>query len=79
MDEKLFEQLEAVIDALACSHMRAEIAMRTMKKQRVRFDLDYDHLESDIKHLIDKLRYMQRVAERREIAEAETEPTAALD
>jgi hypothetical protein len=73
MDAKLSEQIEAIIDALTLSHTRAEIAMRTMKKQHVHFGLEYDHPDSDIKHLIGRLRYMQRVAQRREAADAATE------
>jgi hypothetical protein len=73
MDEKLSEQLDAVIDALTLSHTRAEITMRTMRLQHVRFGLDYDHPDSDIKHLIGRLRYMQRIAQRREAVEAATE------
>jgi hypothetical protein len=72
MDEKLSEQIEAVIDALTLSHTRAEIVMRTMRKQRVHFGLEYDHPDSDIKQQINKLRYMQRVAQRRESADAAT-------
>lgn len=73
MDIKLSEQLEAVIDALTLSHTRAEVAMRMMRQQRVHFGLEYDYADSDIKQLISKLRYMQRVAVRREAAETATE------
>jgi hypothetical protein len=73
MDEKLSEQLVAVIDALTLSYTQAEIAMRTMRQQRVHFGLEYDYPDSDIKQLVSKLRYMQRIAQRREAAEAETE------
>jgi hypothetical protein len=73
MDEKLSDQIEAIIDALTLSHTRAEIAMRTMRKQRVHFGLEYDHPDSDIKQQIGRLRYMQRLAERREAAQAATE------
>lgn len=73
MDIKLSEQLEGVIDALTLSHTRAEIAMRTMRQQRVHFGLEYTYPDSDIKQLIGKLRYMQRLAQRREAAEGATE------
>ena len=73
MDEKLSEQLEAVIDALTLSHTQAEVAMRTMRKQHVHFGLEYDHPDNDIKQLIGRLRYMQRIAQRREAADAATE------
>jgi hypothetical protein len=73
VDEKLSEQIDAIIDALTLSYTRAEIAMRTMKKQRVHFGLEYDHPDSAVKQLIGKLRYMQRIAERREAAEEATE------
>jgi hypothetical protein len=75
MEEKLSEQLEALIESLTLSHTRAEVALRTMKRQRVRFGLEYDHPDSDIKQLIGRLRYMQRIAQRREAAEAATERT----
>jgi len=71
--EKLSEQIEAVIDALTLSQTRAEIVTRTMKKLGVHFGLEYDQPDGDIKHLIGRLRYMQRLAQRRESAEAETE------
>ena len=51
--------------------------MRAMRLQHVRFGLDYDHPDSDIKHLIGRQRYMQRymqrIAQRREAADAATE------
>jgi hypothetical protein len=73
MQQKLSEQLEAVIDALTLSHTRAETVLRTMKQQRIHFGLEYDHPDSDIQHLIGRLRYMQRLAVRREAAEEATE------
>jgi hypothetical protein len=70
---KLSEQIEAVIDALTLSHTCAELVSQTMRKHRVHFGLAFDHPDSDIEQQIGKLRYMKRLAERRETAEAATE------
>jgi hypothetical protein len=72
VDEQLSERIATLIDALTYSHTQAEILTQTLRAQRVHVGLDYDHPEHDIKQLIGKLRYMQRVAEHREGADAAT-------
>ncbi len=80
MDEKVSEQIKVVIDALTDSHTRARILTRTMRKQHVHVDAQYDHPDNDIKQLIGKLHYMQLVAERQEAAAAvETRRDQAAD
>lgn len=69
MEKKLSEQIEAVIDALTLSHTQATLVTKTIRKQRISFGLSYSHTDDDIKQMIDKMRYMKRLAERREASE----------
>jgi antitoxin component of RelBE/YafQ-DinJ toxin-antitoxin module len=69
VEKKLSEQIEAVIDALTLSHTQATLVTKTIRKQRISFGLSYSHTDDDIKQMIDKMRYMKRLAERREASE----------
>jgi hypothetical protein len=67
------EQIQATIDALTLAHTQAALVSHTMRKQRASFGLDYSHMDDDIAQVTSKLRYLKRLAERRESAEAATE------
>ena len=79
MDSKLSEQIQATIDALTLAQTQAALVSRTLRKQRVSFGLDYNYVDDDIAHVTSKLRYLKRLAERRESAEAVTERSATPD
>jgi hypothetical protein len=79
VDSKLSEQIQATIDALTLAHTQAAFVSRTMSRQRVSFGLDYSHMDDDIAQFTSKLRYLKRLAERRESAEAATERLATPD
>jgi phage-related minor tail protein len=66
VDKKLSEQIEAVIDALTLSHAQVKQVTQTMRKRGVHFGESNSHVEDDIAQLSGKLRYMKRLAERRE-------------
>ena len=66
MEEKLSEQIEAVIDALTLAHTQAKHVTQTMKKLGVHFGRAYGEKDLDITQLISRPRYMKRLAERRE-------------
>jgi hypothetical protein len=72
VDEQLSERIAALIDALTYSHTQAEVLTQALRAQRLHVGLEYDHPDHDIKQLIGKVRYMQRVAERWEGADAAT-------
>jgi hypothetical protein len=79
VDSKLSEQIQATIDALTLAQTQAALVSRTLRKQRVSFGLDYNYVDDDIAHVTSKLRYLKRLAERRESAEAVTERSATPD
>jgi hypothetical protein len=58
--------------------MQAKHVTQTIKKLRISFGLIYDHPDDDIMHLIGRLRYMKRLAESRERAEAAAESDKPL-
>ena len=66
MDAKLSEEIEGVIDALKVPHTLARHVTQTMRQRRVSFGLLYSFPDDDIGQLIDKLRYIKSLAERRE-------------
>jgi hypothetical protein len=68
MDATLFEQIESTIDALTLSHTQAAQVRQKMKQQHISFGLNYDNVDDDITQLISRLRYVKRLAERREAA-----------
>jgi hypothetical protein len=70
MDTTLSEKIQATIDALELAQAQAAHVSQTMRKQRISFGLDYNHVDDDIAHVTSKLRYLKRLAERREQAKA---------
>jgi len=72
MDTKLSAQLQDTLDVLALAQTKARQTSQTMKKQRVSFGLEYGHMEDDIAHIIGKMRYMLRLAQRKEQIDAQT-------
>ena len=66
MDAKLSEQIEGVIDAMQVPHTLARDVTQTMRQQHISFGLLYSFPDDDIGQLIDKLRYIKSLAERRE-------------
>jgi len=66
VDAKLSEEIEAVIDALNVPHTLAKHVTQSMRQQRISFGLLYSFPDDDIGQLIDKLRYIKFLAERRE-------------
>ena len=66
MEAKLSEQIEAVIDALTLAHTQAKHVTQTMRKLGVQFGRASGEEDQDIMQLISRLRYMKRLAERRE-------------
>jgi hypothetical protein len=73
METTLSEQIQATIDVLTLAQTQAALISPRMRKQHVSFGLDYSHMDDDIAHVTSKLRYLLRLAERREAAEAATE------
>jgi hypothetical protein len=71
MDPKLSEEIQAALDALALAQNNAAHVTRTLRKQRLYFGLEYSHFDDDIAQLLNKLRYMTFLAERREVVGAE--------
>ena len=52
---------------------------QTMGKQRVSFGLDYSHMEDEIAHITGKMRYLLRLAQRKERIDAQTANKPATD
>jgi hypothetical protein len=70
METTLSEQIQATIDALGLAETQAALISHRMRKQRVSFGLEYSHMDDPISQIASKLRYLKRLAERREQAEA---------
>ena len=71
METILSEQIQAAIDALALAQTQAALVTLAMRKQRVYFGLEYSHMDDSMADIISKLRYLKRLVERREQAEAQ--------
>lgn len=77
METKLSEQMQTTMDALGLAQTQAALVTKAMSKQHISFGLDYGHMDDDIAHIIGKLRFLKRLAERREQAEEATTRTDA--
>ena len=66
MEKTLGEQIHEVIETLLLAEFQAERVKKTMREKRLSFSLDLNHLDDDIMQIINKLRYMKQLAERRE-------------
>jgi hypothetical protein len=66
MDKELSEYIGEVIESLLLAEFKAQRMLRTAKDQRISFGLEYNHVDDDIKQIISRMRYMKKLAERRE-------------
>jgi hypothetical protein len=64
MDQTLVEQIQAVIDALHLADTDAKAMKETMRKLRMSFGLEFNHVHADITQIVAKLRYMLQLATR---------------
>jgi hypothetical protein len=66
VEKTLGEQIHDVIETLLLAKFQSERVKQTMREKRLSFGLDFNYLDDDIMQIINKLRYMQHLAERHE-------------
>ncbi len=55
-----------MIESLLLAEFKAQRMLRTAKDKHLSFGLEYNHVDDDIKQIIGRMRYMKKLAERRE-------------
>jgi TorA maturation chaperone TorD len=66
MEKTLAEQIQEVIDSLQLAGSQAAKVKQTMREQHLSFGLEYNQLDDDIAQIMNRLRYLKRLAERRQ-------------
>jgi hypothetical protein len=62
----LAEQIQEVIESLQLAASQAAQMKQTMRAKHLSFGLEYNHLDDDIAQIINRLRYLKPLAERRQ-------------
>ena len=64
MEGDLTGKIRALLEAFQQAETQAKELLETARAQGLSFGLDYNHLDADIAHLLGRLRYMERIAQR---------------
>jgi hypothetical protein len=65
MEKILYRQIQRVLETLALAESQAATVQATMRKQHIFWGLDYEYTQDDIARVANKVRFMQRLAQRR--------------
>jgi hypothetical protein len=65
------EQIHEVIDLLQTAEKQAKQVKQRMRKQHLSFGPALDHFDDDFPQLVNRLRYMERVAQHQEASAAQ--------
>jgi hypothetical protein len=79
MDTTLSGQVQETLDVLAQAQAQAKQVAKTMKKQHVEFSAGGSQVEDEIARIINKIRYVKRLAEHKEHIDVATERTTRPD
>jgi hypothetical protein len=66
VDSELNEEIEATIHTLRLAQSRIGSVSELLREYHSRFVFDYDRTHEDIAQVISRMRYMKRLAERRD-------------
>ena len=64
MERDLTGQIRALIATFQQAEAQSKELLEESRAQGLSFGLDYNHLDDDIAHLLGRLRYMERMAQR---------------
>jgi hypothetical protein len=64
MEGDLTGQIRALMATFQRAEAHAKEMLEAARAQGLSFGLDYNHLDDDIAHLLGRLRYMERIAQR---------------
>jgi hypothetical protein len=64
MEGDLTGKIHGLLEAFQQAETQAKELLETARAQGLSFGLDYNHLDADIAHLLGRLRYMERIAQR---------------
>lgn len=64
MEGDLTRQIHALMATFQQAETQAKELREAARAQGLSFGLDYNHLDDDIAHLLGRLRYMERMAQR---------------
>jgi hypothetical protein len=67
MTKKLSEQIQAALDVLEAAERETARATLALRRANVYLGLEYNHVEEDIARIVNKVRYMKHLTQRREL------------
>jgi hypothetical protein len=67
----LGEQIHDVIALLQAAEKQAKQVKQRMRKERPSFGPELEHIDDDLRQLVNRLRYMERVAQHQEASAAQ--------